>query len=381
MKMLHTADVHLGARFAMLGQEKGRTQRLQLEQALERIGGLAADERVDAVLIAGDLFDSNSPSARSLETVRRLFDRLAEAGIRVFVIPGTHDSYDGSSVWRTLDLGSSAGMVTVFTDKTDPVVVPELDLTVYGLVFAGKTAPVGALEKLRRSTDTRFHIGLVHGSLVIPDIAERDSLSFTAEEAAQTGMDYLALGHWHSFRKEQFGQVAACYPGAPELISIDQKGAGQVAMIDIGSSGEVKVESRVVGTKRFESLELAVDVVPATGRIVEAIRAKADPDLVLEVALTGLSTFDLDIDADEIVAEAAADFFSLRIKDKSHPRLDDSALAGLVESTVTGKFARVMAERIRRVEGTGPVLDRERAVYEDALRLGVALLEGKQVLG
>ncbi len=374
MKILHTADLHLGARFGMLGQEKGAAQRSQLLKTLELIGQTAVSERVDAVIIAGDLFDGNAPSTRSVERVLAVAGRLARESIRVFIIPGTHDCYDASSVWRSIDL-PDARRITLFTDETGPVSVPELELTVYGLVFPGKKAPAGALAGLKRTGRDGLHVGIVHGSLAIPGVVEDDSLIFTAEEASATGMDYLALGHWHSFRQERFGNVVACYPGAPEFVSIDQTGAGSVALVDIGRQGGVAVEPRTVGARRFESLEVPVDGVASAGDIVQIVRPKADPDLVLDVVLSGLCSFDLEVDPEELAAELRDGFFHLRFRDRSHPMLDEVSVSELAETTVAGKFARIMVARIEAAEAS------DKAACEEALRLGVALLEGKRVLG
>jgi DNA repair exonuclease SbcCD nuclease subunit len=198
-------------------------------------------------------------------------------------------------------------------------------------------------------------------------------------------MDYLALGHWHSFRQDRFGGVVACYPGSPEFVSVDQRGAGQVALVTIGRDGTVSVEPRQVGVRRLDELEVALDTLNSPAQVAEAIRAKADPNLVLQVTLTGLCAFDFEIDLEKLAEELESDFFHLRLRDKSHPRLDDVAIAELPETTVAGKFARIMRERIEKVEeaaasGDGNAAD-EKVVYEEALKLGVALLEGKQVLG
>lgn len=358
----------------MLGPEKGSLQRLQLIATLEEIGRLAVAERVDAVVIAGDLFDSNSPSSRSVDAVKRVVGGLTAERIRLFVVPGTHDSYEASSIWRALDFDSD--LVTVFTDETGSVVVPDLDLTVYGLVFPHKKAPAGALKKLRRSGHTALHVGIVHGALRIPDIVEDESLIFTEEEAAATGMSYLALGHWHSFIQRRFGNVVACYPGAPEFVSSRQKEAGRVVLVTIDASGAVDVEPRTVGARRFEQLSIPMDTTPSEEAVRSMIAAKADRDLVLEVTLDGLASLEMEIDPERLVAELAPDFFHLRIEDKSRPPLDDVVLEQYPEATVTGTFARIM--KSRSDEAADPAA---RAVCEEALRLGVALLEGKDVLG
>ncbi len=369
MRLLHTADLHLGCRFVSLG-EKGGSQRRQLLDTFDAIVELAVSEAVDAILVAGDLFDSNTPSATTVERVKAASARLCDASIPVFVIPGTHDCGGPSSIWRSLELGPT---VTVFLE-TGHRTLPELDLVVHALVIQGKKAPEDAFSLLRRSGEASVEVGMAHGSLAIPGLIDRDDLLIQQQEAADTGLDYLALGHWHSFRTDDCGSVVACYPGAPEMIALDQRGAGRVAMVTLEKGKRPKVEARQVGRRRFESLNLRVDGLGSREGIERQVREKADRDLVLDVTLSGLCSLDLDISADRLEAELADSFFVLNVTDKTHPPLDDTALAGLSPQTVAGRFCELMRERIQEAG------EDEAGVYEEALRLGVALLEGRQVL-
>src|ERR1700704_4015900 len=108
LRLLHTADVHLGARHADLG-EVAATQRERQFAAFRVAVALAIGEHVDVVLIAGDLFDSNTQPKRSVERVAAELKRLADASIRTVIIPGTHDCYDRSSIYRSYDLAAMAG--------------------------------------------------------------------------------------------------------------------------------------------------------------------------------------------------------------------------------------------------------------------------------
>jgi len=369
MKLLHTADLHLGARFVSLGG-KGEAQRRQLLATFERVIDLAVEEKVDAVLISGDLFDSTSPSAATLEKARLLLARLARDKIHAFIIPGTHDHLGPSSVWRVTPIGGDT--IEVFTE-TGAVRVPDLDLTVHAFVAEGKTAGPGSLSNLRRTGESRIEIGMMHGSLAIPGLVEDDALLFTEREARETGLDYLALGHWHSFSRKEFGSVIGCYPGSPEMVATDQKGAGSVAIVTIGPEG-TQVEQRTVGKRRFDSLQIDVGLLASASEVEQKILARADEDLVLEVTLSGLCSLNLGIEADKLAGELSDAFFVLKIKDASHPPLDDALLSGLSPHTVAGRFAEIMRERVEQAD------EEERDVCEEALRLGVALLEGRTVL-
>jgi DNA repair exonuclease SbcCD nuclease subunit len=60
-----------------------------------------------------------------------------------------------------------------------------------------------------------------------------------ATDIEKSGLDYIALGHWHSFQDFSQGATAACYAGSPEPIDMDQKGAGNVVMIALQEKGKV----------------------------------------------------------------------------------------------------------------------------------------------
>jgi DNA repair protein SbcD/Mre11 len=120
LRLLHTADVHLGARHADLG-EQAAAQRERQFAAFKAAVDLALEEKVDLFLIAGDLFDSNTQPRRSVERVAGELKRLAAGRIRTVIIPGTHDVYDRSSLFRVHDIAALAGstpdddLVTVLT--------------------------------------------------------------------------------------------------------------------------------------------------------------------------------------------------------------------------------------------------------------------------
>src|SRR5687768_10464657 len=146
LRIIHTADVHLGARHDDLG-EQASAQRERQFAAFTATIDLALAEKVDLLLIAGDLFDSNVQPKRSVERVAAQLARLAESKIRTVVIPGTHDCYDRASLYRAYDLKALAGstpaddLVTVLTPEQPNVHITACDVIVHGPVFATKRAP------------------------------------------------------------------------------------------------------------------------------------------------------------------------------------------------------------------------------------------------
>ena len=385
LRLLHTADVHLGARHADLG-EQAAAQRERQFAAFRATVDLALAEKVDLVLVAGDLFDSNTQPRRSVERVAAELRRLADAAIRTVVIPGTHDVYDRASVYRAYDLAALAGLppdtdrIVVLTPDRPDVLLGPLDLVVHGRVFATKRAPQSPLAGFDASSDDRatWHVGMIHGSLLIPERTEHDEVVFTSEEVAASHLDYLALGHWHSTQRGRAGATLWAYSGAPEPVAVDQDRAGNVLLVTLeerGGGRHVTVEERRVGRTRFELLEIDAGAVGSQPALVERLAALADPDLVLDVRIIGIRPDDLDLAPDEVERELADRFFRVRVRDTSMAALPDGPAAP--PDTIVGALVRDLEAEIAEAEAAG----RDDAAREtrDALRLARLLLDGREV--
>ena len=241
LRLIHTADVHLGARHDDLG-EQASAQRERQFAAFKAAIDVALAEKVDLFLIAGDLFDSNVQPRRSVERVAAQLKRLADSKVRTVVIPGTHDVYDRSSIYRAYDLKALAGslpdddLVTILSPDQPNVHLTACDVVVHGPVFATKKAPHSPLRDLAGQVGdppATWRVGMVHGSIAIPGKTERDDVVITTDEIAATGFDYLALGHWHSAQQARAGGVTYGYAGAPEAVALDQDRAGKVLLVEL----------------------------------------------------------------------------------------------------------------------------------------------------
>ena len=132
IKFLHTADVHLGAKFLSLG-EKGKLQREQIRSSFKNLTSLAVTEKVNIVLIAGDLFDSNQQPQINIDLAVEQFNLLAKNSIPICLIPGTHDCFDSGSIYRKVDFQSKCPNLTIFTGEGwNYKQFPEFNLTIYG---------------------------------------------------------------------------------------------------------------------------------------------------------------------------------------------------------------------------------------------------------
>jgi exonuclease SbcD len=372
LKILHTADIHLGARFSGLGN-KGASQREQLRATFKNVIATAVDERVNIVLIAGDLFDANQQPPGNIDLVIEQFNVLKQNNIPICLIPGTHDSLDSSSIYRKVDFEGKCSNLKIFADESiSHKEYPDLNLTVYGKPNLSNRSYVSPLKGLKPSTSSKFHIAMAHGAFYIPEKTAEDDHVFKIEEVKASGMDYLALGHWH--------RVYACsekppawYPGPPEWIP-DQKEKGAVLIVSLSDYGEVKVEPKMLGLRDYDELEIDVSEIQELAKLKGKILQGANRNLLRRATLKGLRDAELMVNPEALEAELGEEFFHLNLMDKSHPKLGEVSGATYGEQSIMNRFIKLMKMQIESSEGE------EKDIAENALQYGIALLDGKEVL-
>ena len=383
-RLLHMADVHLGARHHDLGPAAAAQRECQFD-AFSRAIELAISEKVELVLVCGDLFDSNSQPRRSVERAAAELKRLVERHIPIVLIPGTHDCYDASSIYRVFNLPQMAGVaadsdaLVVLTDERPQVTYPDLDTTVHGRVVRTKRAsasPFANLNVERGADSSRWQIGMIHGSLAVPGKVEQDDVLFTESEVANSGLDYLALGHWHSFREGRARDTVWAYAGAPEPVAMDQDGAGRVLLVSLTEAGgrrRVKVEPRTVGRTRILRLDIDAGSLGSQAELAQRLSEMADPNLVLDVRLAGVAADGIEIHSDEVEQRLQASFLRLRVRDNSVAALPEGPPPPA--DTIAGAFVVDLQGRIAAQEREAPEAAAE---LREALRLGRLLLEDPQ---
>lgn len=287
-RFLHTADWQIGRQFSTFDPEHAPLLAEARLAAVERLAALAVEHRVDAVLVAGDVFDAQTVSDRS---VRRLFNALAAYAGPWLLIPGNHDAALAESVWtRAWRLGAVpanahlllAPEPRLFADAGFAVLPAPLtqrhthgDLTAW---FDSCDTPAGLLR-----------LGLAHGSvqgLLAEGIDATNPIA--PDRAARARLDYLALGDWHGCKRID---ARTWYAGTPEPDRFKDNGAGQALLVDIDAPGtEPQVTPLAVGQFRWHTLDTALQVASDVDALVQRLAALGASD-VASLRLSG--TIDL----------------------------------------------------------------------------------------
>ena len=370
LKILHTADIHLGAKFSGLGN-KGASQREQLRATFKNVIATAVNERVNIVLIAGDLFDANQQPQRNIDLVIEQFNLLKQNNIPVCLIPGTHDSLDSSSIYRKVDFEGKCSNLKIFADENISYKeYPELNLTVYGKPNLSNRSYISPLKGLKPSTSSKFHIAMAHGAFYIPEKIAEDDHVFRLEEVKASGMDYLALGHWHRVYSCS-EKPPAWYSGPPEWIP-DQRERGAVLLVSLSDSGEVKVEPKMLGLRDYDEAEIDMSEIQDLAKLKVRISEGAHQNLVRKAIIRGLRDAELIVNPEELETELGEEFFHLSVMDKSHPKSGE--VTEDEERLIRNRFIKLMERQIESSEGE------EKDIAENARQYGIALLDGKEVL-
>jgi DNA repair exonuclease SbcCD nuclease subunit len=375
VKLIHTADVHLDVANASVG-ERAADHRQRIREAFTRIVDLCLERCAQVLVIAGDLFDSRTPSQHAMDFAFGQLARLGDAAppIEVFLLPGTHDCWAEGTVFagpRAQQLPPHCHVLASPEPMT--VAVPALDLAVHGCAHRCDLAGQQPLSGMVSSSEASLNIGVAHGSHARENFTDDSSL-FTSDQIAATGMDYLALGHWHTWHDHSSGGVTAINPGSPELLGFGERGLGVVALVTLGE-GDVSVEPVTVGQLTAATLDLDVGELSGTEDLISRVGEQAEAETLLDVTLTGLAAPGEIIEVDRVPEAVGPAFFALRIRDESHPSLDGLSEIDMPEALAFGRFVQLARHRVESATN-----DRDRRVAERSLQLGVALLRGQEVL-
>lgn len=232
MRFLHTADWQLGLKLRRLSGDRGARARDERFRCVERIATLAHDRDVDAVLVAGDVFDDNQVSGWVEQRARDALARFAP--IPVLLLPGNHDAAEpGGVLARFLEGAQGLDHVQVLLDR-EPLTLG--DATVFPCpLFARASVDDPTAHVPPRDDDTGLRVVVAHGG--VHDFGSQDAANLIdVERLERDGVDWIALGDWHGLKHVS---PRAAYPGAPEPTRFKEQAPGQVLIVDVAEAGAV----------------------------------------------------------------------------------------------------------------------------------------------
>jgi len=368
-RILHFADLHLDASFASSSMTSriSNLRRQQLRDALKRILGLAVQRNVDAVTIAGDLYEQDRVTLDTGNFIRRELERIAPKP--VLIAPGNHDPWVPHSLYHQLEWPAN---VFIFTEEQlHPYELG--DVTIWG---AGHNSPAlrDNLVSSARLPPEGVHLLLLHASDTtrVPP-GKTTHCPLTPADIRRAGFAAGLLGHYHRATSPFEGQILY-YPGSPEPLGFDEEGAHHVLLLEV-EGDRLAPELIEINSMRYVTLELDVSGADTSETIRdEILRQRGGRGLgnaFVRIRFVGTLHPDVELDTELVLSQLSEHFAFLDLRDETRPSYDISSIQE--EATAKGLFVRKMLKRLKQAD------DDERELLESALVLGLQAFEGREL--
>lgn len=243
MRFIHIADVHLGAR-PDRKYRWGREREKELYTSFFSVLEKAKEEKVDLVLISGDLFQ-NPPTYEQLREIMMQFSKLSP--IKIVYIAGNHDFVEENAVNALFSF--SPNTIFLKNNKKQSYYIKEIDTWVYGVSYDRKKIIKPLYDALTPESEEGIHILLAHGG-------DKEHSPMDFEKLKWSGFDYIALGHIH--KQQTLVDDLMAYPGSLEPLDPTEEGEHGYMI------GEITEEKRIVhfipfAKRKYISLTIKVD--------------------------------------------------------------------------------------------------------------------------
>ncbi|HEA46635.1 MAG TPA: DNA repair exonuclease [Candidatus Pacearchaeota archaeon] len=283
VKFAHIADVHLG------GWKQQPLQELNLK-SFKKAMSLCISEKVEFVLIAGDLFDSAFPPIDILKETFAEFRKLKESGIPCFIIAGSHDySVSGKTFLDVLEKAGFCKNVSDFEETDEKIILnPTLyeGVAIYG--YPGKTSGLEVLD-LRRvklnDAPGMFKILMLHTTI---DKASGSLPIESLETAKVPPADYYAMGHLHiDFQYENFVYPGPVFPN--NFQELEDLECGRFCIVDTEAEKENQLRRIKLRIKEVVPLNIEIkNAQLATQQIISELEKKDLEDKIVLIRLRGI---------------------------------------------------------------------------------------------
>lgn len=363
MKLIHCADLHLDSRLnSNLDKEKAKIRKGEILNTFTRLVSFAAEEGVEGILIAGDLFDRNTISATARNTVLHQIRENPQIGF--YYLRGNHDCenflpereempgnlYTFDHTWKTYERGR--------------VAVTGIELTGENAGFAMRSLVLDA---------GKFNIVMLHGQETDSGSGDRTEV-IRLNALKQRGIDYLALGHIHAYKLEKLdARGSYCYPGCLDGRGFDECGEHGFVLLDVNEETGGYTHTFVpFASRKLYTVSVDVSDCVSTQEMLALAKRRVDEmgcreGSLLKLVLTGSPDVACEKDLAYFKTGMEGSFFYVKVCDETGLRVDLEAYRQ--DQSLKGEF-------VRMVMGAEDLTEEEKARI---VRYGLQAIAGEEV--
>ncbi len=324
LKIVHCADIHIGASFGRLPSALSSVRAEEQRAAFSEMVNYCKEKSVDALLICGDLFDSPKPLKKDAEFVKKALASLSP--IPVFIISGNHDYMCPDSPFSKEDYFTEN--VHIFPCFDYSFELPEKNTVVYGKSYSSAVTEATFTDIYTDSS--KINILCLHGDFNTTG----DYIQINRETLSSLSINYAAMGHIHSGEIFQVGNVKCAYSGALDGTGFSDD--GNTGFI-YGEISEDETKLFPVSLSKRQYLNISYDVSGLnTLKILQEIKNRLNTDNLYKITLVG-ETAD-EINTEFLKNELETYCFYIEILDETLLSYDFDAIEK--EDSLRGEFLR-----------------------------------------
>ncbi len=301
-RFIHCSDLHIDSPFkGLASQVPSLTERLREStfRSFHNIVKLAVEEKVDAVLIAGDIFDGADRSLQAQLKFHRGLLELSKKGIPSFIVHGNHDP---SNSWsHMLDWPENTTIFPGNKVERIPVIREGETLAwIYGISYPQKEVNENLALKFKKDQEQGFAVGLLHAN-VGQHPGHDNYAPCSLQDLISSDFDYWALGHIHEFKILRENNPCIVYSGntqARHLKETGPKGKG-CCLVTLNSGAPANIRFVATDVVSYRSAKVDVSSASSINEVLQAIQSQVEElakesltreGLVVRLVLTGRTT-------------------------------------------------------------------------------------------
>ncbi len=326
LKIVHCADLHIGASFSSLPSNLAGIRKDELRLALTEIISFCKDKEADALIICGDLFDSPTPAKKDSEFVRKTLASLSPTP--VYIVCGNHDFMCSDSPFSKEDFFSPN--VHIFPTFDFVFEIPEKNAAFYGKSYSGSVV-TPSFENISVD-ENKLNIMCLHG-----DITPNSDYNIISKETlANPNINYAAFGHIHDTYEFSVENTKCAYSGTPEPHRFNDDSSTGFIYAQI-TADETKITPVSFSKRRYHNISLEVSGY-STSEIIEKIKSEIKISDIYRITLTGEQCESDAVDTDFIQKSVSEHAFYIEIYDKTTVCYDFDEIEK--EESLRGEFLR-----------------------------------------
>jgi len=276
-KFIHCSDLHIDSPFkgfSSVEHSLVEILRQSTYQAFQNIVELALKEEVEAVLIAGDIYDGAEKSLEAQLKFRRGLQQLSDAEIDTFIVHGNHDPLDSWSAslgWpERVHVFSGTQVECIPVEKNGVV-----KAYIHGISYPQRDVRENLAQKFSRGNGEGFAVGLLHSN-VGHQPGHDNYAPCSMDDLIAGEMDYWALGHIHRFHVLRESNPAVVYSGNSQARHMRESGEKGCCLVTLNENTVPLIQFIPIDTVRYIQGEVDLSGTIALEEVIHAVRSRCE---------------------------------------------------------------------------------------------------------